>query len=297
MNPISILFPSSYPNSHAKLEQSKKALAPYQETFTFDWPRVIRIRQSSDVKDYLAGSDEERCSEIVNFLASATGTAWFGRGGYGLTRLLPLLAERLAGWNPPAPKRWMGYSDITALFALCKVLSLPVECIHGPMLCAFSEQPNKEELLGALRGEASPIPFSSVSSDLQFRGPVWGGNLAVLASLSGTPWLPVPEAGTAVFLEDVDEAPYRVDRYLTQLSQSGFFKHTNKVVLGTFTGFEPATAVLEVASQRCSELGLEVLGTVPVGHSEPHSPLFLDKPYFYSRADGLLLPNFDSSPN
>ena len=160
------------------------------------------------------------------------------------------------------------------------------------MLCAFPKQPNKQVLIRALHGEAAPIPFAEGAAGVEFNGSIWGGNLAVLASLAGTRWLPTPTADSAVFLEDVDEAPYRVDRYITQLYHSGFFAQTRRVILGTFTGFEPAAAVYEVAHKRCEELGLEMLGRVPIGHSEPHSPLFLDKPYRYSPAERCLVPNF-----
>ncbi|HIB66949.1 MAG TPA: hypothetical protein EYO33_18000, partial [Phycisphaerales bacterium] len=78
----------------------------------------------------------------------------------------------------------------------------------------------------------------------RFFGTIWGGNLAVIASLAGTPWLPKLQSEEAFFFEDIDEAPYRIDRYLTQLSQAGFFDHCRQVFLGTFTQFHPESAVL-----------------------------------------------------
>jgi len=290
---VSVLFPSSFPRDEIQIEQARDSLESHSAGLCFHWPRSLRARGREDHTDYLAGSDQDRCEEIVEFLTSAFGIAWFGRGGFGLTRILHLLEPRVRSLNL-APKRWMGYSDITALFALCKSLKLSVECVHGPMLCAFPRQPNKETVLQALRGKAAPIPLAEASPDLEFHGTIWGGNLAVLASLAGTPWLPTPEAGSAVLLEDVDEAPYRVDRYLTQLFHSGFFSQTRKVFLGTFTGFEPASAVYEVAQKRCQELGLRLLGRIPIGHSEPHTPLFLDKPYRFSPTQRCLNPNFST---
>jgi muramoyltetrapeptide carboxypeptidase len=289
---IQILFPSSYPKTQSQLDSTREALRPYEQRLSFIWPREIRARRLEDPSDYQAGPDEVRCQELVTFLESDCSVAWFGRGGYGLTRILPQLAHALSRMSLSGSKRFMGYSDISALFAVCKALSLPIECIHGPMACAFAHQPNKNILLDALAGEPSPIPFTANREELEFHGSIWGGNLAVLASLAGTPWLPTPGADCAVFLEDVDEAPYRVDRYFTQLHQSGFFSLARKVILGTFTGFEPASAVYDVAVGRCQELGLDFLGRVPIGHSEPHSPLFLDRPYRYSPSERHLLPNF-----
>ena len=285
-----VLFPSSFPKDKPGLEAARQSIVPFQSELKLRWPRKIRIRKRASQTDYLAGSDEVRAREILDFLLSDQPVGWFGRGGYGLTRILHLLEPELD--RAKEPKRWMGYSDITALFALCKSLNLSIDCIHGPMLCAFPKQPNKEVLIRALHGEATPIPFAEATEGVEFHGSLWGGNLAVLASLAGTRWLPTPTADSAVFLEDVDEAPYRVDRYLTQLYHSGFFAQTRRVVLGTFTGFEPAAAVYEVAHKRCEELGLDLLGRVPIGHSEPHSPLFLDKPYWYSPTERCLKPNF-----
>ena len=291
MTSVSVLFPSSFPADKTGIDGARESLKPFQPELKLHWPRKVRARRRGHSHtDYLAGPDEERAREIVDFLSSDQKVAWFGRGGYGLTRILNMLETGVG--KVTQPKRWMGYSDISALFAFCKSRELPIECIHGPMLCAFAKQPNKEVLIRALQGEATPIPFAEASDGVEFHGTLWGGNLAVLASLAGTPWLPTPTADTAVFLEDVDEAPYRVDRYLTQLYHSGFFSQTRKVILGTFTGFEPAAAVYEVAQKRCLELDLDLLGRVPVGHSEPHSPLFLDKPYWYSPSERCLTPNF-----
>jgi muramoyltetrapeptide carboxypeptidase len=289
---IRILFPSSYPKTQSRLDNAVDALKPYQESFSFSWPRKIRARRLGDHTDYLAGPDQDRSQELIAFLKSDCPVGWFGRGGYGLTRILPQLAASLSETALNSPKRWMGYSDISALFALCKTLSLRVDCIHGPMVCAFQQQPNKETLLKALGGVPTPIPLTPAGEGIEFHGPIWGGNLAVLASLAGTPWLPTPGVGSAIFLEDVDEAPYRVDRYFTQLHQAGFFSQANKVILGTFTEFEPAAAVYDIAVDRCANLGLELLGRIPVGHSEPHSPLFLDKPYRYAPSECCLQPDF-----
>lgn len=289
---VQILFPSSRPKSEERLNS---ALAAAQETFPsleLLVPRQVRPR-TIDPEDYLADSDETRWSELIQLFARPEHwVAWFGRGGYGLTRILRHLKANLVHPEGP-PRRMMGYSDLTALFAFTKTEGLPIECIHGPMLCAFCEQPNPATLFQALCGVPTPIPVSKPSSDLRFTGPIWGGNLAVLASLCGTPWLPAVKSG-AIFLEDVGEPPYRLDRFLTQLFDSGFFRHTNKVFLGTFTEFEPAESALRTVLKRCQELELEVLGHLPIGHSEPHYPLFLDRVYTYDENLSSLTPRANS---
>lgn len=287
---IQVLFPASPPLREERYRQARATAERELPEITLLHPRLISARDSNDPLGYLAGDDALRSSEIVNFLKDPEcAVAWFGRGGYGLTRILSRLEEALGGSRYPH-KRWLGYSDLTALFAFAKAQSLEIQSIHGPMLCAFPEQPNQGDIAAALRGEPVPIRVHAPQPGLQFQGSIWGGNLAVLASLCGTPWLPTPASDQAVFLEDVGEAPYRVDRFLTQLHDSGFFARTRRVFLGTFTEHEPAEHVLRVAQERCRQLGLQVLGELPAGHSEPHSPIFLDFPYRYSAENHRLEP-------
>lgn len=291
--PFRVLFPSSAPPDDSQIEKARHCLQSFAHRVSAEWPRTIVSRKDGDPTDYLAGSDETRIQELLDFLyAREPQVGWFGRGGYGLTRLLKQLDQELQARGPVAAnKRLFGYSDITALFALLQAREIPVECIHGPMVCAFERQPNQELLLSALEGSPASIPISRPADRLTFEGPIWGGNLAVLASLCGTGFLPELPAHAGIFLEDVDEAPYRVDRYLTQLSDSGFFARTQKVFLGTFTGYQPEQAVLESATRRCRELELEVLGHLPIGHSEPHFPLFLNRVYRFDPRQSCLVAN------
>ena len=285
-----ILFPSSSPKSEARVQLAKAAVAQWSHVLECVHPRTVPPRRHEDCNDYLAGTDRQRCCEVADFLLSSTQEiGWFGRGGYGATRILPDLQKALQGRPLGAPKRWLGYSDISALFAFVKSQNLSVECIHGPMLCAFHEQPNQADITEALAGRAGPIEVSDPHQD-GFSGTIWGGNLAVIASLAGTPWLPKLQSEEAFFFEDIDEAPYRIDRYLPQLSQAGFFDHCRQVFLGTFTQFHPESAVLQRATELCQDLGLKILGRLPVGHSEPHTPLFLDRPYRLAPESSKLLP-------
>lgn len=287
---VQVLFPSSPTPTQ---ERYQTALALARETYpdlTFLEPPFLPVRDKDEPFGYLAGSDEARARQILTFLSEESSrTVWFGRGGYGLTRTLSTLDRLVEHYPVRSGKRIVGYSDITALFCWCKSKKLPVQLVHCPMLCAFSEQPNPYEIGLALKGRPSPIPLSS-SQGHSFTGPVFGGNLAVLASLCGTPWLPIPEADSAVFLEDVGEAPYRIDRFLTQLHDSGFFRNTRKVYLGTYTEHEPAWQVIAVARQRCEELALDLLGELVVGHSEPNYPVFLDCRYRYCEQTNSLHP-------
>ena len=284
MPTIEVLFPSSFPKNAEGLTGAKSTVATDFSDIDLHWPRAIRTRDLNDPQDYLAGSDTTRCEELINFLDSTAEIGWFGRGGFGTTRILRMLQKGLASINLDpgvCPKRWMGYSDITALFSFCKSHSLNVQCIHGPMVCAYPDQPNPEVLRNTLLGHVPAITVKKPQMDETFSASIFGGNLAVLASLCGTPWLATLGTSEVAFIEDIDESPYRTDRYLTQLHDSGFFRHCKRVFLGTFTGFEPEASVTHRVESRCRELGLTVIGHLPAGHSEPHTPIFFDREYRY----------------
>lgn len=289
--PVRVLFPASPPKRASRLEKACQTVAREYPEVQLVWRREVQARRPDDPTDYLAGTDSERCAELLDFLADPEAmVGWFGRGGYGVTRLLSRLARNLPQDLPKKDKCLVGYSDITALFSFIKSQGLPVQCIHGPMLCAFHEQPNRDLVIRSLHRDAQPIEVMRAEPHLEFQGSLWGGNLAVLASLAGTPWLATPAANQAVFLEDVDEPPYRLDRFLTQLFDCGFFSKTKRVFLGTFTGFAPPEAALGTVLKRCEQLGLTVLGHLPIGHSEPHTPLFLDREYRYDASTQQLRP-------
>ena len=289
--PIQVLFPSRAPKCKERLATSTALVEENLPDFELHWPRAISPRDLKDPSDYLAGTDTERCQELVDFLHSPKERiAWFGRGGFGVTRILAQLKEALSSLPGlhPQEKRWMGYSDITALFGFCKSQGLEIQCIHGPMVCAYLDQPNREQLELALKGTPPQIKVRQSQLNDQSSCSIWGGNLAVLASMAGTPWLPTPSSEQIIFLEDVDEDPYRLDRFLTQLKDSGFFRETGKIFLGTFTGFKPEEAALAQVQKRCQELKLEIVGHLDAGHSEPHTPIFLDTLYRYDASTETL---------
>ena len=247
--------------------------------------------------EYLCGSDEERSTELAHFIVQAEryDCIWFGRGGFGATRILQKWSDPTALPFPVTVGRGrlMGYSDITALFAMLRLLDMDLECIHGPILCEYPFHPRPKIILEALKGIACPIPVSN-SCDSEFQGVIWGGNLTVLASLSGTPWHS-PPSSDAIFLEDIGEAPYRLDRHLTQLVNSGFFQHTKRVYLGTFVDCGEADTVLPNLRNRCLELGLEILGELPVGHHRENYPLFLSRPYRLNTETKILEPQGEAT--
>lgn len=196
------------------------------------------------------------------------------RGGYGAPRLLVDLDwSRLAA----DPKVLLGYSDITAL--LCgAAVAAQVASLHGPMVATTEEMDAGDacwDQQRALLFDAAPTSLPAAASGRTLRsgvaeGPLLGGNLAVLQGLLGTPWLP-PLDGALLFLEDIGEAPYRVDRMLTQLRLAGVLDRVAGVLLGDFhvggTSLASEHAPMQrVLEERLAHLDVPVACGLPFGH-------------------------------
>ncbi len=181
---------------------------------------------------YLAGGDGERLAGLEALLDAGVDVLIAARGGYGTTRLLPDLPwERLEAWGG-----WVvGFSDVTALHAALSP-RFPVATLHGPMVTTLGRDPESTgRLLRYLRG-ATPSELFDLAGTVVLRGgvaagPAVGGNLSVLAALEGTPYRPSYE-GAVLFLEDVGEPGYRLDRLLTQLRQTSALAGVRAVLAG-----------------------------------------------------------------
>ena len=271
---VLVPFPSGRP-LREKLDRALAFLERYSD-LQLTCPLLGQPDRWLSDPQYLCGSDQERIAEIVEMWTDAgTEVVWCGRGGYGATRLLGFLERELDG-KTLQRSRLLGYSDITALFAFITSKRLPIDCVHAPVLTEIPDHPQPELIHQALHGLPCALPVANGVTE--FRGSIWGGNLAVLASLCGTPWLPRIERG-AIFLEDIDEAPYRLDRFVTQLHDGGFFRDAQGVFLGQFTRCGTVDAGLNVVKQRLADLGIPFLGELPVGHEAHHLPLFFDLEY------------------
>jgi len=187
-----------------------------------------------------AGDDETRLASIERIAADPRiDVAVALRGGYGLTRLLDRIDfERLAR----SGKLWVGHSDFTVL--QCGMMCAGAASLHGPMVAAdFGAESSSdftfehfarmlESGRDVVRVEA-PQPWRGT-----IKGPLWGGNLSMLTHLVGTPWMPEVERGI-LYLEDVAEPPFRVERMLHQLKYAGVLGRQQAVLLGDFGGYRP----------------------------------------------------------
>ena len=225
---------------------------------------------------FLAASDEQRLADLhAAFADPAVAAVLCLRGGYGCQRLLGRLDTELLRRHP---KLLIGYSDITTLHGLRA--SLGLTGLHAPMPTsdllhadAVADAQALFELLHRGQWAGDVLAGASTSHPLDqgkvASGRLVGGNLAVFAALLGTPWLP-DCAGALLFLEDIGEEPYRVDRLLSQLRQAGVLDAAAGFLLGSFTGAEAADAVLADYLQR---LGKPILAGWPAGHGRPNRPL------------------------
>lgn len=187
---------------------------------------------------YVAGVPAVRAAALADAWRDPSIRALVAvRGGYGSQQLLPLLDPR---WLAADPKVFIGYSDLTALLAW-QVMHGAV-AFHGPMvegrLARGHAGYDRASLLAAV---TQPVPMGTLApAGLEILRPgeaagvLMGGTLTQLAALLGTPYACLPHEPTILFLEDVGERPYRLDRLLTQLHQAGLFRHVTGVLLGVF---------------------------------------------------------------
>ncbi|EJS2295445.1 muramoyltetrapeptide carboxypeptidase [Salmonella enterica] len=192
-----------------------------------------------------AGTDAERLAD-VNSLASLTSPDTIVmpvRGGYGASRLLDRIDwQSLASRQQRNPLLICGHSDFTAIQAGL-LAQANVITFSGPMLAAnfgaetlntFTEQ----HFWLALRKAQFTVEWQGDGPQCNTQGTLWGGNLAMLISLIGTPWMPTIDKGILV-LEDVNERPFRVERMLLQLEYAGILNRQSAIVLGSFSGAAP----------------------------------------------------------
>ena len=245
--------------------------------------RVEVAPHAYDRTGYLAGTDEDRLADLNAALADRRVRGIFcTRGGYGVQRIVDGLdaAAVLAD-----PKVVVGFSDITALqLALWRVARLAT--VYGPG-AAWLDERTPDMCAAALREtimDSRPVVVRSDPAEetaavrvpaAAVTGALLGGNLSMLTSSVGTGDLP-DLTGAVLLLEDVGEAPYRIDRMLTHLRRAGALRGLAGVAVGQFTGCTDGRAVsaVEVLLERLGDLGVPVLGGLPIGHrAVPLGPL------------------------
>lgn len=243
---------------------------------------------------YMAGPDDQRASELNTAFADANIRGIFClRGGYGITRILPLLNFETIRKNP---KPLIGFSDVTALHNSINQLC-GFTTFHGPMpnadytrLDEFSLMSLKNSLLSPHSRHALENPADHAFEILhegKASGILTGGNLSMLTSTLGSPY-EIDTKNKILFIEEVGERPYRVDKMLTALSLSGKFRDCSGVIFGTFTDcIDPdpqklspnaitaggSLTIKEIISEVVLPFKKPVLWGLQSGHSYPHITL------------------------
>lgn len=219
---------------------------------------------------YLAGDDVLRAKDLTTALADPAYRAVFcARGGYGAQRVIDLVE-----WDsvdPEAPRVVVGFSDVTALLEAVTV-HLGWVSMFGPMVsgdCFHPGDPSLQELARILfePDTATTLTFGAARELIpgSARGTTHGGTVSLLASSVGTPTSASAD-GAIVLLEEIDEAPYRLDRLLTQLRRSGYLDGAVGILAGNFKNCGSAEQIDRLLVDRLESLGVPVLAGADIGH-------------------------------
>ena len=240
-----------------------------------------------------AGDDATRLAAISRAAASGADVALTTRGGYGLTRLLPALPYKALARAAERGTRFVGFSDFTALQLALLARAGGITWAGPALLEGFgaASPAGPDEIMlacfddvacGSAEGTGWRLPAGDLAAlagrnlqrPLARRALLWGGNLSMLASLLGTPWWPAQaaEEGGVLFLEDVGEHPYRVERLLAQLLHAGALARQKAILLGSFTGYtltphDRGYSLAKVVDWLRGQIKAPVLTRLPFGHT------------------------------
>ncbi|HEY9280866.1 MAG TPA: LD-carboxypeptidase [Eoetvoesiella sp.] len=245
------------------------------------------------VHERFAGSDKERLAGIERSLKQKHPIVMATRGGYGLSRLLPFI-----NWKAVADsgKIFIGQSDFT-VFNLALLAQTGAHSFAGPTAIFDFGAKKMDDLTAALFVESMDeeleiLSFESPDSDpVDARGVLWGGNLAMVASLVGTPYMPKIKGGI-LFLEDVGEHPFRIERMLTQLWHAGILARQKAIVLGRFSEYRLAAHdngfdLPSVVRWLRETVKVPVVTGLPYGHVKVKATLPVGKKVGIATEDGM----------
>ncbi len=245
------------------------------------WGFEVKLGKTAGGKyHYFSGNDEERLADFQQMLDdTAIQAILFGRGGYGLSRIIDKIDFSRFIKNP----KWLiGYSDITLLHnhlsARYNIISL-----HAPMAAAFNDGGAENIYVQSIRkiisGEEVKyiIPTHPFNKAGTASGILTGGNLAMLAHSIGTPSF-VNTNGKILFIEDVGEYIYGIDRMILQLKRAGVFENLAGLIVGSFTDMKDTVIpfgkdVYDCVAEHISKYSYPVCFGFPVGHATENFPM------------------------
>jgi muramoyltetrapeptide carboxypeptidase len=244
----------------------------------------VEVDESAlDTHMRFAGDDATRIAAITRAANSGANVALISRGGYGLTRILPALPYKQIAKAIDGGMQFVGLSDFTAFNQAVYAKTGRITW-QGPALGEdFGSEEEPDDIMQACfddllleQGEGTgwQLPKADAERRVLIKdAPLWGGNLTVLTSLLGTPYFPQMKGGV-LFLEDVGEHPYRVERMLTQLLHAGVLSKQRAVLMGQFSkyklvpGHDKGFKMVTVVDWLSSQIKAPVLTGLPFGHVE-----------------------------
>jgi len=240
---LTLYTPAGVVAQAASLKRAARRLREFGFDVTIDAAALARHQR-------FGGDDADRLAALHRVATSAPDVAMASRGGYGLTRLLDRIDWKLLARSVERGTRWVGHSDLTALqlglLAHGGAISWagPMACYdfgrsaeeHGEKAVDPVDEVTRDCFVEAMDGSLEAVGFRTEAGfdGLDVKGTLWGGNLCMVTSLLGTPHWPRLKGGV-LFVEDVNEHPYRVERMLLQLGQAGVLDAQKAVVLGAFS--------------------------------------------------------------
>ena len=271
MSHIYLISPSSAVRTKAAVNRGVKRLQALGHTVELD--EAVFARDTR-----FAGDDATRIAAVTRAAASGADMVMTTRGGYGLSRILPQLPYKAMARSIKKGTQWVGFSDFTAL-SLALMAKTGAATWAGPALIEDFGGDEVDEitqacwedlLTGFGEGTGWRIGAQDPTEFLVSDATVWGGNLCMLASLVGTPYLPQVDKGI-LFLEDVGESPYRIERMLTQLLHAGVLAKQKVIALGAFNRFTASPAdrghkLATVVEWLRAHTKARVLTGLPFGH-------------------------------
>jgi len=273
MSHIYIYSPSSAVRDKAAFRRGVKRLRALGHEVEIDSDALSSYQR-------FAGEDATRIAAIARAAASGADLAMISRGGYGLTRILADLPYEALAKAIDSGTQFVGLSDFTAL-QLALMSKTGAISWQGPCLGEdFGTEDEPDDVMQAClddlllaqgEGVGWRVPRGQAAQDHEIHGAkLWGGNLAVLVSLLGTPYFPKVRGGV-LFLEDVGEHPYRLERMLTQLLHSGVLAKQKALVLGQFTNYklvphDKGFKLDTVAQWLRTQISIPVVMGLPLGH-------------------------------
>lgn len=273
-NSLTLFTPAGVLLKSQPLKRAAKRLAKLGFDVTIDQDALAKHQR-------FGGDDATRLAALHRVAEAAPSIAMATRGGYGMTRLLDRIDWALLGKSVQQGTRWVGLSDLTSLH-MGLLAHAKAQSWAGPMAYGDFGRSSKEGgvddvtqdcFVEAMNGLLDAVGFRCPKSDaghdgLAVRGTLWGGNLTVFNSLLGTKHMPKIKGGI-LFLEDINEHPYRVERNLLQLAQAGILDAQKAIVLGDFGGW----------SKQVNDRGYDFKSTVAALREHTKTPVLTGLPF------------------